>query len=436
LTTPKAIPGNWGAVATHEFAHVIALHKAMQRVPRWFTEGLSVFEEGRAHPAWTRHYADEFCEAVFFDGLLPMAHLQSGFTKPDTPNRVLLSYYQGGVICAYLEKTYGFDKIVSMLAAYGQGKLTEEVFAEVLGITLEEFDRGFFAYARQFATSFGLQPRIPLHKVDELKFRVEDNPEDLEAIVQLAFGYYFNGREADAELTIGKALALDGEHADLQTLLGLLKLGQGRTKAADRHLKKAIEQKTRYRYRAHLALGMIRLARDDNDGAIGLLQRAIQIHPAGIRPRFGSDQNPYYLLINALKAEDREQEALEVMQQLARTDRDDLVVRKELLGHFVKQEKWSQAVEFGWDAVYIDPYDPEIHDLLAKAYLNMNRWQSCRRELEVLMALPEPPVDRVYPDLAWCYHKLGDAEQAKKYAQRAVDMGRNDDRLREILSGE
>ncbi len=434
LTTPKAIPGNWGAVAIHEFAHVIALHKAKQRVPRWFTEGLSVFEEGREHPGWTRHFADEFCEAVFHDGLLPMSRLQSGFTKPDTPNRILLSYYQGGVICRYIDETYGFDKIVAMLSAYGKGKLTEQIFPEVLGVSLDEFDKGFFAYAREFAESLGLQPRIPLARVDALKFKVEDDPDDLDAIVELAFGYFFNGKEADAELTLGKAFQLEKEHPDMETLLGLLKMGQGKTKAAGDHLKKALELKTKYQYRAHLALGMIRLARNDNDGAIQLLQKAIEIHPTGTRPRFGAEQNPHYLLINTLQAEDREPEALEAMQRLATIDRDDVVVRKELLAYFVGQEKWSKAVEFGWDAVYIDPYDPEIHDFLAKAYLGMNRWDSCRRELEVLMALPEPPVDRVYPDLAWCYHKLGNSEKARNFAQRAIDLGENDSRLQEILA--
>ncbi|MEM7261562.1 MAG: tetratricopeptide repeat protein, partial [Planctomycetota bacterium] len=112
LTTPKAIPGNWGSVAIHEFGHVVALHKAKQRVPRWLTEGLSVFEEGRDDPHWVRHYPDEFAEGVFYDGLLPIGQLQSGFTKPDSPGRILLSYYQGGVICRYITENYGFDKIV------------------------------------------------------------------------------------------------------------------------------------------------------------------------------------------------------------------------------------------------------------------------------------------------------------------------------------
>ncbi len=82
LTTPKAIPGNWGAVAIHELAHVITLQKTGHRVPRWLTEGLSVFEEGSRTELWTRRYPDEFVEAVHHGRLLPMAKIQGAFTKP------------------------------------------------------------------------------------------------------------------------------------------------------------------------------------------------------------------------------------------------------------------------------------------------------------------------------------------------------------------
>ncbi|MCA8962881.1 MAG: tetratricopeptide repeat protein, partial [Planctomycetes bacterium] len=432
LTTPKAIPGNWGAVATHEFGHVIALHKALQRVPRWLTEGLSVFEEGRAIPTWTRYFADEFAEAAIYDGLLPMANLQSGFTKPDTPQRVLLSYYQGGVISRYITEKYGWDKIVAMLGAYAKGHLTEKVFRDVLGLSLEEFDRGFFEYAKQLSDSFGIAPRIPLGKVEEFRYFTEDHPEDPEGWVRLALAYYFNGKETDAELAAGKALAFDTPIGDLEACLGMIKLGQGKTKRAGEHFEKAIELGTRYRYRCYYGLAQTRARRDDAEGAIEALKAAIAIHPTGIRPRFGGE-HPYYQLFELLNENDREDEAIRVLEDLARIDRDDMTSRVRLLKHYAAQENWKKAIEFGWDAPFIDPYYPDAHDLLARAYLAEQRFEEARRELEVFRLTEDAPLDRIYPDLAWCYHQLGQREKAREIAKLAREQGSRDDRLSEIL---
>src|SRR5688572_22445271 len=43
---------NWGSTLWHEYVHVITLQMTDYRVPRWFSEGLSVYEERRARPGW------------------------------------------------------------------------------------------------------------------------------------------------------------------------------------------------------------------------------------------------------------------------------------------------------------------------------------------------------------------------------------------------
>ncbi len=43
---------NWGATLWHEMSHVFILTATNHRVPRWFTEGLAVHEEGEHSPEW------------------------------------------------------------------------------------------------------------------------------------------------------------------------------------------------------------------------------------------------------------------------------------------------------------------------------------------------------------------------------------------------
>ena len=50
---------NWGATLWHEMSHVFILTATNHRVPRWFTEGLAVHEEGERSPEWRNRVTPE-----------------------------------------------------------------------------------------------------------------------------------------------------------------------------------------------------------------------------------------------------------------------------------------------------------------------------------------------------------------------------------------
>ena len=87
LDSPRARPPgsfNWRATLWHEMAHVFALQLSEQRVPRWVTEGASVFEERRANPSWGREGEHDFLQAYARNELIPLAELNSGFSSART----------------------------------------------------------------------------------------------------------------------------------------------------------------------------------------------------------------------------------------------------------------------------------------------------------------------------------------------------------------
>jgi tetratricopeptide (TPR) repeat protein len=137
---------SWGSTLWHEFAHVITLQITDHKIPRWFSEGLSVYEERKGFPGWGDDLKMDYLSAIKAKKLLPTAELNDGFIRPKFENQVLVSYYQASLICDYIEQKFGFPAIKKMLLLYKQGKSTADVFQEALGLSLDQFDTEFFKW--------------------------------------------------------------------------------------------------------------------------------------------------------------------------------------------------------------------------------------------------------------------------------------------------
>ena len=102
LDSPKARPPgdfNWGATLWHEMAHVITLQLSNQRIPRWLTEGISVFEEKRARPEWGREMELPFARAMEAGEVLKLRDLNAGFQNPRT---ISLAYYEASLLVEHI----------------------------------------------------------------------------------------------------------------------------------------------------------------------------------------------------------------------------------------------------------------------------------------------------------------------------------------------
>jgi hypothetical protein len=143
---------NWGSTLWHEMSHVYILTATNHRVPRWFTEGLAVHEEGEASAEWSDRVTPEVLVAIRDKKLLPVAQLDRGFVSPDYPSQVVVSYFQAGSICDFVKSRWSDDKLLDMAHSYGQLKTTPEVIQQNLGLSSEEFDK---QYAQWLEKSLG-----------------------------------------------------------------------------------------------------------------------------------------------------------------------------------------------------------------------------------------------------------------------------------------
>ena len=136
---------NWGATLWHEMSHVFILSATRNRVPRWFTEGLAVHEEGEHSSEWKDRPTPEVLIAIRDKKLLPLSKLDRGFVYPEYPAQVLVSYFQAGGICAFIKEEWGEEKLLAMVQSYAKGSTTSQAVKEDLGITPEEFDKQFLS---------------------------------------------------------------------------------------------------------------------------------------------------------------------------------------------------------------------------------------------------------------------------------------------------
>jgi tetratricopeptide (TPR) repeat protein len=137
---------HWGTTLWHEMAHVFTLEKTQHLVPRWFSEGVSVYEEWSTGPLPGRHLPSSWFEALMEDKLLPIADLDSGFIRPSYPSQVIVSYMQAGLVCEYIGGRWGQAGLRAMLDAYSAGLDTPAAIERALGISADEFDGVFSEY--------------------------------------------------------------------------------------------------------------------------------------------------------------------------------------------------------------------------------------------------------------------------------------------------
>jgi cellulose synthase operon protein C len=143
MDSPKARPPgefNWGATLWHELAHVITLQLSNQRIPRWLTEGISVFEEKRARPEWGREMELPFARAMEAGEVLKVADLNAGFQNPRT---ISLSYYEASLLVEHIVARFGEAKLKELVQSFATGVNTEGAVRKVLGIEIDALQGSF-----------------------------------------------------------------------------------------------------------------------------------------------------------------------------------------------------------------------------------------------------------------------------------------------------
>ncbi len=203
LDSPTARePGffNWGETLWHEMAHVITLQLSGNRLPRWLSEGTSVFEERRARPDWGREMDLPFARAIDRGAVIKIRELNSGFSSSQTIN---FAYYQASLVVEHIHDSYGQARLRALVASYADGSDTETAIKKALGIDIDELQKGFdqsldkryAALRRTLTAPEGLKEDM---SVDQVKALASANPDNFPA--QMALGAALAAANPDAAI--------------------------------------------------------------------------------------------------------------------------------------------------------------------------------------------------------------------------------------------
>jgi len=140
---------HWGSTLWHEMAHVFTLEATDHRVPRWLSEGISVFEEWRTGPTPGVTVTPDVFKAYNEGHFLKVEDLDSGFIRPSYPNQVQISYMQAGLTCLFIEQRFGFDHLVSFLYEFKKETTVGAAVKSSLKVSAADFDKDFDAFFKQ-----------------------------------------------------------------------------------------------------------------------------------------------------------------------------------------------------------------------------------------------------------------------------------------------
>jgi tetratricopeptide (TPR) repeat protein len=203
MDSPKARPPGefqWEATLWHELAHVVTLQMSNQRLPRWLSEGISVYEEKRARAEWGREMDVPFAGMLERGETLKLKDLNAGFTSPKT---ISLAYYEASLLVEHIVTAFGDAGLRRLVRIYATGVETDAALKSALNTDFDQLQVGFDqSLDRQFGS---------LRRALAVPDDVELTKMPLEALRTVAAA---NPRSYPVQVALGRALRKAGQTDD------------------------------------------------------------------------------------------------------------------------------------------------------------------------------------------------------------------------------
>lgn len=348
-------PSSWEAVLWHEFCHVVTLAKTRNRMPRWLSEGISVWEERRRDPTWGQSMTLRYARMVEEGDFAPLSRLSAAFLQPPSPLHLQFAYFESALAVEFIVERKGFEALLGILDDLGEGTAIGEALTRRVG-PLETIDRDFEAFLTRRAVTL-------LSRADWTPPELPEGagPEAVDAYVTEHPDCY-PGLELQARLRMAAERWEDAK-GPIERLIELDPTGGGAESP-------------------YVLLALVHRELGESDAERRALLRVSEIDADVVAPRLRLIE----LLREAEAWEDLERAAdrLIAVSPLIEAPHRALVEARERLG------RPQRAVESYRALLHMEPVDPAgLRLRLARALRGAGDRDAARRQ--VLMALEEAP---------------------------------------------
>lgn len=425
MNSPGARPAgafSWARTFHHELAHTMTVGLSKGRTPRWLTEGLSTYEEKCYDVGWDRGLYRQLHAAIVNDDLCKVLTFDSNFGGP----RVIFAYFQGGLVSEWMVGKWGMPKIVEMLKAYGDDRLTEEILKNVLGTTAEAFDAEFKAWITARMEPVKLQPKLSDKAVSELEVKLKDVADDKEALLGLAAAYLDRKLALDAQEMIYRAKKAGIQDARLHLVEGRLAQEKKAFDTAKKHYEKALEAGLDD-HDMRVALAQMSQREGDSEGAFAHWKAALDAFPM-----IAGAGDPRVHLSRLAGAAGDHEGAIHWLEEHVKVTYEDLEARKQLVSLYRRKKDNAAMRRHLVAMINVYPLDRSVHVGLGELYLEEKKCDEAVTEFEVALALQqlEPEQDRSPAEEAGIRVKLGRAhmldeeglDEAEAQAKHALEL--------------
>lgn len=386
LISPDTLAANWQEIVWHEFAHVITLQMTGNKLPRWLSEGISVWEEREGRPYWGRSQGLDLVRAWEQGKLLPFADLDKGFSGAQNSADLGFAYFQSYLVIDYIAREYGFEGLRSLVLQYDEIKSDAERFNDAFSISLEQFDAGFLSWVEQRVAEID----VYVHK--------EDAPDEGE-------GHGHGVRENSSAI-----LAELYNNASLK-----------------QHMSARIEANPKD-FQAHLQMGIVLFKEEAFDEAKVYLETAY-----AMLPEYTGYPSPPLVLAQIYEKEGNEAARLEQLSLLLDNQQHDYSSAITLAEAAFASGDFDRADYFIDRALQVDPYRREVHELRARLASLQNDTALAVLENEVLVTLEVDDPVEARTNLAEAYLNNGDTELAKRNVLSALEIAPSYVRAQKVL---
>jgi tetratricopeptide (TPR) repeat protein len=397
-------PSNWRSVLWHEFCHVVTLEKTNNKMPRWLSEGISVYEERQKDPAWGQSMTPQYRLMILgeegegggdgeeseedADGeseeraggygggrgggygggeglpaavlagrrqgsqLTPVSQLSGAFLRPPSPLHLQFAYYESSLVVEFLVEKHGVETLKAILDDLGRGDSINVTLERHVG-RLAELDREFADYAQALARDLG----------NEVDWRRDELPED-----------------ADLDQLEERLEAWPNNY------WGLKEYGQA----------------------------LVRAQRWPE--ARKVLERLYELYPEDTSPG-----NALELLAAVHRQTQDAPAEREALEELARLDCDSVDAYRRLMELALQEGDWPAVARGAERLLAVNPLLPMGHEMLARAAVELDRPQQA---VGPLLALAEmDPIDpaAVHFRLAETFFTLGERDRARREVLKALE---------------